>query len=253
MVSLRLVFFMTLAMGIAAVMRSLPTKAASPPPLTDGMRLLPADSADSFALAGTEKQLGKLEPIDVTGQPFTRALRITTTSAPATEWNVQLTADTIAGVKAGDVVLAKFWLRGADSMTGEGFTTFEFEVGHPDFEKAAEMRFGAGAAWRECDVPFKATHDFPTGQARICFRCGFDRQTIEIGGVEVVNFGPSVKLEDMPRTRNTYPGREADASWRKTALARIEKIRKADLSVTVTDAKGAVIEGRTKGYAEVAW
>jgi endo-1,4-beta-xylanase len=36
-----------------------------------------------------------------------------------------------------------------------------------------------------------------------------------------------------------YPGRQPDASWRKEAEARIEKNRKADLNIVVTDASGA--------------
>src|SRR5215216_180336 len=35
-----------------------------------------------------------------------------------------------------------------------------------------------------------------------------------------------------------YKGREANAPWRKEAEARIERSRKADLSLTVTDAAG---------------
>src|ERR1044071_8910683 len=35
-----------------------------------------------------------------------------------------------------------------------------------------------------------------------------------------------------------YKGREANAAWRKEAEARIERSRKADLSLTVTDAAG---------------
>ena len=40
-----------------------------------------------------------------------------------------------------------------------------------------------------------------------------------------------------------YAGREADAAWRKAALERIEKIRKGDLKVTVTDAAGSPLAG----------
>lgn len=195
----------------------------------------------SFALVGDQKELGTLEQINITGQAFTTAMRATTTRQPTTEWNLQLKAQTSANIKAGDVVFTHFWIRGVESMTGESFTSFEFELGPPDFNKISELRLGAGHDWRECSIPFKASADIPAGAAAICFRLGFDRQTIDIGGVEMVNFGTRVKLEDLPRTRDTYPGREADAAWRKQALDRIEKIRKADLLVTVTDASGKPI------------
>jgi len=74
-------------------------------------------------------------------------------------------------------------------------------------------------------------------------RAGFDRQTIEIGGLSVVNFGPGVSIKDLPRTHVGYLGRSPDAQWRKDALDRIEKIRKGDFAVTITDANGAAVPG----------
>jgi RNA polymerase sigma factor (sigma-70 family) len=40
---------------------------------------------------------------------------------------------------------------------------------------------------------------------------------IELGGIEVLRFGTSVRVEDLPRTKITYVGRETDAAWRKAA------------------------------------
>jgi endo-1,4-beta-xylanase len=47
-----------------------------------------------------------------------------------------------------------------------------------------------------------------------------------------------------PRPKESgYPGRSGDAPWRKAALRRIEKVRKADLVVRVTDAGGKPLPG----------
>jgi len=43
---------------------------------------------------------------------------------------------------------------------------------------------------------------------------------------------------DLPETRVTYKGREADAPWRKAAAERIDKLRRADLSIRVVNADG---------------
>jgi GH35 family endo-1,4-beta-xylanase len=212
--------------------------AASPLSMTDGKSLL---AGNSFSLVGEQKELGSLQQIAVTGQSFATAMRVSTLRQPTTEWNLQLKSETATDIKAGDVVLAHFWIRAVESMTGEAFTGFEFELGPPAYAKIAELRAGAGHEWRECNVPFKAARDIPAEAAGVCFRCGFDRQTIDIGGVEIVDFGSRVKLEDLPRTRDTYAGRQADAPWRKQAMDRIEKIRKADLLVTVTDGSGKPI------------
>ena len=49
-------------------------------------------------------------------------------------------------------------------------------------------------------------------------------------------------VRDLPQTRLTYKGREADAPWRKAAAERIDKLRKADLSIRVVNADGTPAE-----------
>jgi len=72
---------------------------------------------------------------------------------------------------------------------------------------------------------------------------GFWPQTIEVGGLSVVNYARKVRTADLPRTGFTYPGREADAPWRRAAAERIEKLRKGDLAVVVKDASGKPLAG----------
>lgn len=241
--------FIALVAALGFSLAAAPTVARPQPSLPNqsGTQLLPADYTVAFTLQGSEMQLGKFDIVDAAGgaaaAPFARALRISTITAPATEWNIQAAALTIAPVKAGDVVLAHFWIRCEQSMTGEAFTGFVFEESQAPYDKAAELRISAGAAWKECFVPFQAHRDFPAGQAHACFREGFDRQSVEIGGIELIDYGSAVRLEDLPRTRITYAGRSPDAPWRQAALARIEQIRKGDLTVQVTDAAGKPIPG----------
>jgi GH35 family endo-1,4-beta-xylanase len=67
---------------------------------------------------------------------------------------------------------------------------------------------------------------------------GGRRQTLEIANLRVLDFGPDFPMEKLPRPYIHYPGREADAAWRKEALARIEKNRVTDIHVEVVDANG---------------
>jgi endo-1,4-beta-xylanase len=211
--------------------------------VAEGSALLPVNAVDDFQYGGSKAENGRLEHIAVTGQSFDRAMRLATNNDPGIEWGVQATLATDFDIEKGDVVLARFWLRCADSMTGQGFTGFVFEQNTAPNEKAAELRVGAGTEWLQCFVPFKATRDFPKGKAQICFRGGFDRQTVEIGGLELIDYGPGGDIDALPRTHVTYAGREADAPWRKAALERIEKIRKAPLTVHVVDAAGQPVKG----------
>jgi endo-1,4-beta-xylanase len=207
-----------------------------------GTSVLPNDLS-AFTLQGVQAGLGKIDIVPVEGQSFTSALHIATEPGSTAEWNLQACADTTANVKSGDVLLAHFWLRCLDSMTGEGYTAFEFEATEGDFEKAMDFRISAGSQWTEISIPFRTHRDFLVGHTHVALREGFDRQTVEIGGLTVMNLGPKVDLKSLPRTRVSYTGRSPDASWRKDALDRIEKIRKGDFTVLVTDANGSPTSG----------
>lgn len=218
------------------------TARAQTMPTTSGKIILDTDSIRQFEITGRQMELAKSELIKVQGQPFTEALRVTTSSGSGSEWNVQLSQTTHAAIKTGDVLLARFWMRCTQSMTSEGFIGFVYEMAHPEFDKAAEVRLAAGAKWRECFVRFRAPRDFPADEARVCLRVGYDTQTIELGGLQIINYGNSLTLEDLPRTAVSYAGRSAEPSWRKEAMARIEKIRKGDLKVIVSDSAGQPIK-----------
>ncbi len=67
---------------------------------------------------------------------------------------------------------------------------------------------------------------------------------VEVAGLRVIDCG-RVPLAELPRTRITYSGHEEGASWRREAEGRIERIRKGDLRLVVTDADGQPIHGAT--------
>ncbi|MGA2440965.1 MAG: endo-1,4-beta-xylanase [Tepidisphaeraceae bacterium] len=216
-----------------------PVSSSLPP----GGQLLAKSGLTPFTLFGVQQELGKFRIVDVEHSDFKQAMEIETSAGARAEWNVQIVAPVNQAVKKGDVLLACFWLRCIQSMTGEGYTAFEFEQNHGEFDKAVDFKISGGRDWKEVFVPFESDRDFSAGETRICFRAGYDRQTIQIGGVEVRNYRTAVKFSDLPRTKITYAGREPDAAWRQDALRRIEKIRKGDLNVCVTDAAGAPIPG----------
>jgi GH35 family endo-1,4-beta-xylanase len=214
-------------------------------PLPEGQSVLPSSGLVAYSPAGLEQQLGKIQIVNANHPDFSQAIQIETSPGARAEWYTQIVAPVTQGAKKGDVLLAHFWLKCDDSMTGEGYTTFVFEIAHDPFDKAVEFKISSGPKWKEVYIPFQTKIDFPAGQAHIAFRAGFDRQTIELGGISVVNYQSSVKLQDLPQTKITYAGRAPDAQWRKDALARIEKIRKGDLDVYVTDAIGNPIPNAT--------
>ena len=101
----------------------------------------------------------------------------------------------------------------------------------------------AGAAWKKITLPFAVNRDYAKGEAEVVFTLGMKAQTVEIGGIELLNYGTSRKVADLPFTRIGYQGSEPTAAWRKAAEARIEKVRKGDLTVLVKDGAGKPVSG----------
>lgn len=224
---------------------------AVPKPIpAGGVSLLPADALSALALVGQTQAVEKTR-VPVSGQPFSEALRLQTRPDArfATPYAAQIQASATGPVKKGDVLFAAFFVRtvaGGQAETGEGQTEFVFERGSEPFTKAASVGVQAPRdAWREITVPFVAGKDLPTGAAHVSFRLGYPNQTLEIGGVRLLNYENRVALSDLPRSRATYAGREPNAAWRSAAQARIRQIRMADLAVRVVDARGRPVPGAT--------
>jgi GH35 family endo-1,4-beta-xylanase len=68
-------------------------------------------------------------------------------------------------------------------------------------------------------------------------------QTIEIADVRLLDYGPDINIDDLPYSKLDYEGRQADAAWRSDAQARIEQIRKGDLTVQTVRNDGTPVAG----------
>ncbi|MEA3208767.1 MAG: endo,4-beta-xylanase [Chthoniobacter sp.] len=188
---------------------------------------------------------GVVSSVAVEGRPFPKAARVVTESRPAQSYQFQLRAPTSTEVRKGSQLLAVFEARAVEPQARDGVGETEFvfeEVGEP-YTKSVSHKVEFSPNWQRFYIPFEAKTDYPAGRAMVIFRAGFDPQTIEIGGVQVLDFGLGFPSEKLPSTPVTYIGRDADAPWRKAAAERIEKNRKADLTITVTDADGKPVPG----------
>ena len=210
-----------------------------------GTPLIAGEGFGTLKLIGKEAAATAPQIVEAPGQPFGKAMRITMTKKPAQRWDLQLKAPTAAPVKRGDAMLAVFWGRTLDSKaeTGEGETELVFELDRTPHTKSVEHPGQFAREWTQVMIPFTAAADYAAGEAGILLRLGYGPQTIEIGGVQVLNYGKAVRMQDLPRTRTGYAGSAMDAPWRKAADERIEKHRKADLTVLVVDAAGKPVPG----------
>ena len=147
-------------------------------------------------------------------------------------------------VKKGDVLFARFAARAlkARQESGEAEGMFYFRRFEGGSGRAVQA-FSVGPDWTVINVPLVVLDDAAAGEAATYISYGNLEQTLEIAGLEIYSFGNRLKLADLPITRFNYFGRETDAAWRREALARIEKIRTAPLTIKVVDASGKPVVG----------
>jgi endo-1,4-beta-xylanase len=236
---------------------------------TGATSLLPADSASAFTLSSNAGERAKMSTVAVKGQPFASALRIEVSAKLGRSTDVQISAPAGAATASADVLMVSFWMRSGtaeEATLDAGFRAIPGVGGAPGAAARAGapggpgapgrggrgMFFGppalnapavAGEAWKKVHFPFALARAYGKGEAEVFFTFGMREQIVEIGGIELVNYGTTKKLAELPFTKLGYAGSEPDAAWRKAAEARIEKIRKGDLTVFVKDKAGKPVRG----------
>lgn len=236
--------FSGLAAALAADAPATPGAVVAVP--AGGTALLGAGlPAFSYSATQGNEMAAKFAPIDVAGPGFKQALRAEVTRDLSPPWAVEARVPLARSVKAGDVALVRFFARALASAdeTGSGQVRVVVQQAGPDYKKSLESTVTMRNEWQEFLLPFAFSDSYASGGAELSFGFGFKRQTIEIGGVEVLNFEDRVAKSALPRTRFSYPGREAEAPWRAEALARIEQVRKSNFLIQVKDAAGAPVPG----------
>jgi hypothetical protein len=94
-----------------------------------------------------------------------------------------------------------------------------------------------GKEWTRVYIHAQAVQDFGAGEYEMTLHLGSQVQTLEIGGIAMLNLGPNVDVSKLPCTPIRYAGQDPDAPWRAAAAARIENYRKGDLRVRVVDTR----------------
>ena len=219
---------------VAATLQAAP----SPTPL------LPA-GAEALAPAGETVECGIFSLVPVEGQDFTDAVRVETIKTAPFPYNVRVQAATTGPIQKGDTLSAEFTARRIKSRqeTGEALIAVIVEDSAKPHTKSLERDLSVGPEWTRIRIPFRADRNAAAGEMQLSLRVGYPPQTLEIGGVKLLNYGPDVEPQDLPQTDFSYEGHEPDAPWRQEAAERIDRIRKADLRIVVTDNEGRPVPG----------
>ena len=228
----------------AALLACLPLLLSATPAPEGGTLAIPPNAIGTLREVA-RSQHGTLTRVKTEGQPFAEAVRCEITDRAAHPWDIQFQIRTTRKIEKGEVLWVRFYARtlAAKTESGEGRICAIFEKAGPPNDKSLSSDLDIGHEWKEIFQPFKSRDTYEAGQASCGFHLGTQSQTVEIADFELYAFGKGYDMNRLPRTRIAYAGQAPDAPWRAAADARIDQIRKADLTVAVTDPAGKPVRG----------
>lgn len=196
---------------------------------------------ETLGAAGFYNVSNALRDADPTDD-FTRVATIRTGSAQINRWDAGWNLTNTQTVPLGDKVLWVVWLRALPNNEGESVGRVGiFAERNDNFAKEVDLLVDVTGEWQRYFIPFEVSQrTHPVGGLTMGFHLGAQQQAIEVGGFAVFNYGQDIPLDQLPSNLNNenYGGFEADAAWRAPAQARIEELRKADVTFNVVATNG---------------
>ncbi len=216
--------------------------------LPEGEGLLPSSGLAAFSLRGIDEGYAQMTVGAATNMPFNEVLSITSTVMPENSYDIQLKCPIGFEVHEEELLLLTFYGRcqSTSDESGQGSALALFEKDGAPYTKSLFFSAGLESHWKKFYIPFrvkgnKTEKSFPARGTQLAFNLGFKPQQIELAEIRLHRYPSTVSMDELPCTVNDYEGSEADAAWRKEALARIDEVRKSDLQVRVVDAAGTPV------------
>jgi hypothetical protein len=167
----------------------------------DGRPVIAADALLTTPVGGLEQTQSNAKVVKVSGQRFSSALRVTVGAASAESNATQLTIHNAAPVKKGDALLAVLSVRGSSSGgTAPAQAMLLFERATDPWTKSVTQGIATpkrAETWKRVLIPFTAAEDYAPGEAMVSLRFAFGSQTVEVGGLSVVDYGTTKTAEAL--------------------------------------------------------
>jgi O-glycosyl hydrolase len=154
-------------------------------------------------VGGMERTQATSAIVPVQGQTFRQAVRVQIGQKSADTNATQLTMLNATPIEKGDALFATFWVRGvAAGGNAPAQIEFMFEKATDPWTKSVTRGVVAarGNVWKRAIVPFTAAENYAPQEAMASLRLAFGPQTVEIGGLEVVNYGKTKTAEELIAT-----------------------------------------------------
>lgn len=191
-------------------------------------------------LDGARPELGRMSLISVQDASVEQVARLETLGQPARLESLHARIATIGAIDIGAVCWLRFEARAVQPQVELGLGRLSIEVRGTasDAEPLLDRSFYLEPVWTSVDLTFVASSGADAGEVEVIFGVGTQLQVVDIGGVSMRCFDDDRALRNLPETSFSYAGREPEASWRATAESQIERYRKSDLTIEVTDTDG---------------
>lgn len=190
------------------------------------------ETATLSSMSNYGSVISSITPI---GQIFTLARQLVV-SQGNNPWDAGHIYPNFTALANGDKCLVTVWLR---SPTPNAKVNIFVENSSTYF-KEVYATVNLSNDWKLYAIPFASTDVYAVNTLNSGLHLAHLNQTVQVGGMAILNFKNTVQLSDLPVLLNndTYSGIDPNAPWRAEAAASIEQIRKANLSVEVRDFNG---------------
>ena len=189
---------------------------------------------------GAGAEHGRLTRVPVEDADVGVAVRLETLGQPSRMESLQARLVTRADMEANDACWLRFDARAVQPQVELGLGRLSIIVRSTEagLEPLVHQSIYLEPVWTPIDLAFTVPAGLDAGEAEVVFGFGTQLQVVDVGGVSMRCFQDETILDRLPRSRFSYAGREPDAAWRATAEKQIERYRKGDLTIDVTDASG---------------
>jgi len=177
---------------------------------------------------------------DVSNFNFTKSVNIRVNSAGNNQWDSGYNVRNKQKVEAGDIVLISFWAK----KNSDASELFIFSEDVSDYSKEFYFSFSLTPDWTQYFLAYESQKTYNPQRMTFGFHLAALAQNFDIAGLTALNFKQQYDLAAVPSSfdNGSYEGSDPDAPWRALADERIENLRKSDLTITVINEDGNLIE-----------
>lgn len=157
-------------------------------------RMINHPAADQWNIFGTGETHELVKDATVNGGA---AMQVTSAAQGANPWDIQAGVSNAKAVKTGDVILLAFWGR-AVTPDSAAIPAVVQQSAAP-YARIGEQTLSLTPDWRLHYVTATADRDYPAGTLGVSVQLATAAQTVALGPVFLLDFGPGYDPKHLPR------------------------------------------------------